>query len=300
MAHATMARRGAALLLCILAASGCGLSASANGPVVAGAVTTQASAPATSAPSTSMAPSPNHAPDSGRAKNQQAPEEAVSPWDLPSGALYVNPASGRKEIIDPAIARSAVLIGDSQSGGASGVKASDTWVGLGLAARGYKVSMIAVGGTGFVSNTSAWPNYPDAVESGKAVLPFGNPALVVVQGGGNDASRGVPDAEILTNAARLLKDLKVTYPRSKILFIGTLAKGSADGGGRRTQVDTLLAGFAHSNGLNFVSAGDWVTRYGVSGKMADGVHLTGEGHKVLAGVLSDKLKSMGLNGPAAK
>lgn len=283
MAYGRIARKGASLLVCIVALSGCGVAVSESGPGVADPVTTQATSPATG----------------GATGRQSPPEEAVSPWDLPTGALYVNPISGRKEIIDPGVTRSAVLIGDSQSAGAAGVKAADTWVGRGLAARGYKVRMIAVGGTGFVSSVADWPNYPDAVESGSAVLPFGNPALVVVQGGGNDASRGVPDAEILSNAARLLADLKVTYPRSKFLFIGTLAKGSA-GGGRRTQVDTLLAGFAQRNGLNFISAGDWVTRYGLGGKMADSVHLNSEGHKVLAGVLSDELTSLGLNGPAAK
>jgi acyl-CoA thioesterase-1 len=121
---------------------------------------------------------------------------------------------------------------------------------------------------------------------------------VVVEGGGNDAGTGAKDAQILANAARLLKDLKASYPTSRFLLIGTLAKGAAYGGGRRTQVDSLLAGFAARNGLAFVSTGDWLTRYAVTGKMADGVHLAAAGHQILTSALVAQLKALGLDGPA--
>lgn len=276
MYRGTTIRSWASILACTLALAGCGFGAAAEPPA-----TTPPPATTTSAvPSTASA--------------------AFAPSTLPAGATYLNPASGRKEVIDPAITRSAVLIGDSQSGGAAGVKSADTWMVRGLAAQGYTVRFAGTGGTGFVARSPKAANYPDGLESGKTLLPYGNPALVVVQGGGNDASQGVADDAILANAARLLKDLKESYPASKFLFIGTLAKGATHGGGRRTHVDSLLAGFAKRNGLPFISVGDWLTSYGVAGSLADAVHLNENGHQVLARVLANRLTSMGFKGPAAK
>jgi len=196
------------------------------------------------------------------------------------------------------ISGTAVLLGDSQSGGAAGVAASHTWVNLGLQAQGYTVDTVAAGGTGFVAHSGKAPNYLDAVESGKAVLPQGDPGLMVIQGGGNDAALGATDAAILANATRLLKTLRARYPDSKFLLIGTLAKGSANGGGRRTEVDTLLAGFAQRNELPFIGAGDWLSKYHLTHQLADKVHLTASGHVKLAKVLAARLKAMGLQAPA--
>ncbi|MDO5751419.1 MAG: SGNH/GDSL hydrolase family protein, partial [Arthrobacter sp.] len=90
--------------------------------------------------------------------------------------------------------------------------------------------------------------------------------------------------------------LKASYPNSKFLFIGILARGPATGG-RRNQVDTLLAGFAQRNGVNFISPGDWLSRYGVATKLVDGVHLTASGHHDLSKVLADQLAAMNFDGP---
>lgn len=241
-------------------------------------------------------PESNAVPDGGRAKAPIPKDEATTVWDLPPGALVLNPVSGRQEVIDPDISRSVVLFGDSQSAGAQGVQPKDTWVQRGLAARGYKVRFLGGGGIGFAAKTSVAGNYADSLEQGKVILPYGNPALVVVQGGGNDASAGASDAAILANADRLVRDLKASYPKSDFLFIGTLARGSQSGG-RRVQVDALLAGYAQRNGIPFVSPADWITRYGVTNQMADGVHLTEGGHRELAKVLSAKLKDLKLQGP---
>jgi len=82
------------------------------------------------------------------------------------------------------------------------------------------------------------------------------------------------------------------------VMIGTLAKGADNGGGRRTQVDALLGGFAAKNSIPFISAGNWITRYGLANKMADGVHLTAAGHQVLSGVLATELDKLGIKAPA--
>lgn len=216
-----------------------------------------------------------------------------------TNSLVLNPASGRYESLDANIARTAVLIGDSQSAGAAGVSAADTWVERGLTASGYTVKFVGAPGIGFTRGYARFGSYPDALDNGQMVLPYGIPALVVVQGGGNDASAGATDAEILANAGRLLRGLEASYPNSPYLFIGTLARGGK-AGGRRTEVDTLMAGFAQRNGAYFISAGDWLTRYGLSNKMADSVHLTLEGHQELSKVLASRLKDLKLQGPGLK
>lgn len=78
----------------------------------------------------------------------------------------------------------------------------------------------------------------EALRRGDWHLPAGTPRLVVIEGGGNDATRGSSDA----GARSLVAELHRTYPRSRIVMVGTLARAAADGGGggRRSQVDALL------------------------------------------------------------
>lgn len=284
MASSTTVRGRAALLLCALALTAC--TPASSSPDAAGA---------TNSKTVAEIPWTNPVPDGGR----PTPPTVIDPPSFPAGARLPHPVSGRPQIVDPAIDRVAVLIGDSQAHGAAGVPASQTWVELGLAARGFKVDSIAAGGVGFVARTGASANYPDAVESGLTPLPSGNPALIVIQGGGNDASQGVPDDQILANATRLLRDLQTDYPHGKFLMIGTIAPNSVPGT-RRAQVDDLLAGFAKRNGVAFISPKDWVARHGLSNKMADRVHLTASGHQALATTLAESLKALNLQAPTAK
>ena len=47
-------------------------------------------------------------------------------------------------------------------------------------------------------------------------------------------------------------------------------------------MDALLGTVAQRHGLPFVSVGDWLTRYNLTGSMADGVHLNSQGHAAWA------------------
>lgn len=191
--------------------------------------------------------------------------------------------------------RTALLIGDSQSGGAAGVTAVRTWTQTGLRAAGYDVRFVGAGGTGFVAASGSGAlNYPSALAEGRWALPCVDPALIVAEGGGNDATQGATDTQIVGGADTLISTLKQTYPTSKIVMIGTLAKGAADGGGRRTAVDGVLGAYAAGHHVDFISAGDWLTRYGARNQLADGVHLTQAGHDHLAAVLTTQLTSMHL------
>ena len=213
----------------------------------------------------------------------------IDPADLPGGSIYRNPANGRDEIIVKDTSKIAVLIGDSQS------EPSFGWPRQGLAAAGYKVFFCGRGGTGYVASNGTTGNYLDALQRGDGKLPYGTPPLVVIEGGGNDAARGASNAQIVANAERLIASIQQRYPAARVIMVGTLARGAHYGGGRRSEVDTLLGKVANQHGLTFVSAGDWLTRYNLTGSMADGVHLNRQGHAVLGAVFGQRLESMGLD-----
>jgi acyl-CoA thioesterase-1 len=199
-----------------------------------------------------------------------------------------NPANGRLEAVVPDIGRTVLLIGDSQS------EPSDGWPRQGLEAAGYKVYYCGRGGTGFVSANGATGNYIDALRRGDWLLPSGTPALIVIQGGGNDAASGASDSRIAGNADRLIAELQDRYPGTRIAMIGTLARGEGHGGGRRTEVDALLGSVAAAHNLPFVSVGDWLTRYGLAKDLADTVHMNPNGRRTLGTLLERRLRDLGL------
>lgn len=216
----------------------------------------------------------------------------VDPATLAIGSVYRNPANGRNELIIPDVRQTAVLIGDSQS------EPDNGWPRQALSALGYKIHFAGLGGTGFVASNGKTGNYIDALQRGDWMLPYGVPPLIVVQGGGNDATRGASDAQIAANAHRLIAALKQRYPASRMAMIGTLARGANDGGGRRSEVDALLSTVAAKEGLPFISVGDWLTRHDAVKDLADGVHMTAAGHRKLAAVLAAELNAAGLAAPA--
>jgi acyl-CoA thioesterase-1 len=213
----------------------------------------------------------------------------TQPAQLPPGSLARNPVTDRREVVVPDIRRTAVLIGDSQSAG------KDNWPQLALRELGYTVRFVGAGGTGFVAaNEAGDANYYDSLTRGDWVLPHGDPALVVVEGGGNDAFQGASDGDILAAANALVLELGRTYPSSRMVMIGTLSRSAQDGGGRRHEVDALLAELADKRGIPFVSAGDWLTTHQLKAFLADDVHLGPPGHRRAADLLEQELRTLKL------
>jgi acyl-CoA thioesterase I len=207
---------------------------------------------------------------------------------MAASARVLNPANRRLEAVVPDISRTVLLIGDSQSEPLNG------WPRQGLEAAGYKVYFAGRAGTGFASAHGATGNYLDALLEGDWLLPSGTPALIVLQGGGNDAASGASDTRIAANAGRLIAELQSRYPGTRIAMIGTLARGEGNGGGRRTEVDGLLGSVAAVHGLPFVSVGDWLTRYGLAKDLADAVHMNANGRQALGVLLARRLRELGL------
>ena len=217
---------------------------------------------------------------------------AVAAESTNAGSVYRNPASGRNEVVVPDIARTAVLIGDSQSEPVS------SWPRRALASLGYQVHFCGRGGTGFATSNGSTGNYADALQRGDWLLPYGSPPLVLIEGGGNDASRGATDQQITANAERLIASVRQRYPEARLAMVGTLARGAADGGGRRTEVDALLGTVAAKHSMVFVGVGDWLTRHHLTGLMADGVHMAPAGHAALGVLLARQLRDLGVTEPA--
>ena len=227
-------------------------------------------------------------PDVCAASTLTTPTPGPDPATMPPCSVYRNPASGREEVVLDDPGHTALLIGDSQSAPAVG------WPRQGLTAAGYHVYFCGAGGTGFVAANTKTGNYIDALNRGDWRLPYGPPALVVIQGGGNDASRGAGDGEITANAERLIGTLRQRYPGAALAMIGTLAVGTDLGGGRRTEVDTLMGTVAAKQGIPFVSVGDWMTKYDLLQYASDRVHLDTEGNRKLGAILGTKLEDMHL------
>ncbi|MDP5227116.1 MULTISPECIES: SGNH/GDSL hydrolase family protein [Arthrobacter] len=188
----------------------------------------------------------------------------------------------------------ALLIGDSQSGGAAGVGPADTWPQRGLATLGYKVTWVGAGGTGYVAARGGdhpADNYLRSFQKQAWKLPSVAPELVVVEGGGNDAGQHRPLDQVQRNAHLLIQLLKQRYPASRILVVGVLSKSAAEGGEARLAVDSAAAQAARDLHVPFVDPGGWVTRYGLESRMADGVHLKASGHSFLTPVFADAVRT---------
>ncbi|WP_247828888.1 SGNH/GDSL hydrolase family protein [Arthrobacter antioxidans] len=210
---------------------------------------------------------------------------------LPVGSIVENPSTDRREIVVQDLPRTAVLIGDSQASG------KQSWPQVALRSLGYSVRFAGAGGTGFVASNhrDRVPNYYDSLTSNRWVLPHGDPALVVIGGGGNDAALGASDGDILGSANALILGLQRIYPSSRLVMVGTLSRSAEDGGGRRHEVDTLLGGLAEKRGIPFVSAGDWLTTHDLAAFLADKVHLNAGGNKRAAVVLEKDLRALRLS-----
>jgi acyl-CoA thioesterase-1 len=227
-------------------------------------------------------------PDVCGASTLTTPTRGPDPATLPPCSIYRNPASGREEVLVDDVGHTALLIGDSQSAPAVG------WPRQALTALGYHVYYCGAGGTGFVAANGKTGNYIDALDRGDWRLPYGSPPLVIIQGGGNDARTGASDDQITANAERLISTLRQRYPGTALAMIGTLARGSDHGGGRRTEVDSLLGAVAAKHGVPFVSVGDWMTRHDLLPYASDRVHLDTEGHRKLGAILATTLRDLDL------
>lgn len=168
----------------------------------------------------------------------------------------------------------AVLICDSQCDG-------DSWSEQGARAAGFSTIIErSYGGAGFAATS---PVLDSSVTEGllqqRVLLPEGTPGLVLITLGGNDATQGVSDDEILASMRSLLSAIQTVYPETTVVVNGVMSQASADHG-RRRAVDALIMDEASRQHLRHISVAGWGTRF--EAEYRDGVHLTPRGHDAIS------------------
>ena len=170
--------------------------------------------------------------------------------DFQKGTLMFAPRVGRIMSYEPV--RGAV--GRSYRGftGRAGHLGGQGTVRTGL----YSLSSLARAARATPGETARWTTTRRRSRPRNGCCRGETPVLVIIQGGGNDAY-GPANAEIRNNAVQLIRELKRTYPHTRIVMVGVIG----DGKGRRAEIDDLLARVAAEQGLDFLSPKDWWQRY---------------------------------------
>ncbi|MEC5199928.1 lysophospholipase L1-like esterase [Arthrobacter sp. PL16] len=183
-----------------------------------------------------------------------------------------------------ATATSVVLYGDSQLDG-------DSWSEQGARAMGFtdQAAHLSFGGIGYSTPTSSaggtgWT----AVQQGLVRFPGGTPGLVLVSMGGNDASAGRSDAQVIADSSALWAKLKLMYPQSKIVINGVMSRNDASHFQRR-HIDGVLAANAAKQGVTFISVAGLAST--ANAQYLDNVHLSQAGHDAVAPLYTAKLRA---------
>lgn len=197
-------------------------------------------------------------------------------WDPKTSELY------SAEAVDSG---TVVILGDSQLD-------LDSWSEQGARAAGFNHQILrGYGGMGYVAtNSSAGGSAQYGLVSDTILLPQGDPGLVMVTLGGNDARIGATDAQILDSANRTWDELKRKYPRSKIIINGVLSRNDYSHTQRRW-VDALLMHGAEARGLARISLAGTASVAGAAGDFRDANHLTQAGHNKVAPLYAEALRS---------
>ncbi|MCC9204277.1 SGNH/GDSL hydrolase family protein [Arthrobacter sp. zg-Y769] len=140
---------------------------------------------------------------------------------------------------------------------------------------GYSSYNPWVGGTGWT-----------AVQNEFAPFPGGTPGLVMVTLGGNDATSGQSDAQVIADSAALWAKLKVMYPQSRIVINGVMSRTDVSHD-RRRHLDAVLAQNAANLGVTYISVAGLASTAGA--EYYDNVHMTQAGHDAVAKLYTEKL-----------
>ncbi|SEE36734.1 LGFP repeat-containing protein [Arthrobacter alpinus] len=175
---------------------------------------------------------------------------------------------------EPVSAKTVVMLCDSQCDG-------DSWSEQGARANGYThIISRDYGGGGY----SAWAgvlasSVTEALFANRVNLPQGDPGLVMLTLGGNDATQGNSDAQIVSDLRRMILRIKQMYPNSKLVINGVMSRTDADHN-RRRAVDALVMAEAQRQGISHVSVAGWGTT--LKAKYRDNIHLSPDGHNTVA------------------
>ncbi len=192
-------------------------------------------------------------------------------------------ADGNLYSADPVGPQTAVLICDSQC------NVENSWLDQGARDAGYSsVVKRGYGGAGYsVAPPALTTSVADAVMGNEVMLPAGDPGVVILSLGGNDATFGMSDERIREDARRLITRVQQLYPDTPLVVNGVLSRDDA-GHARRRQVDKIIMDVAKSLGVRNISLSGWGSRDKL--EYADNVHLTTKGHQQMGTVYGPALR----------
>lgn len=244
-----------------------------------------------------LTPLPTASADAAPAAHVAAPDAAPTPEPTPllPTPVFPEPPASPVPPPPPAPPPTAWVIGDSQAA------ADASWVGRAPAELGYGVTLSARGGIGFVAappGSDASPGHPSIRDALAAGLwqPPADPALIVVQSGGNDQT--FPLDQVRAAAEDSLDHLRATFPEATLVVVGPLVQVEAWAPQRR-DVSTTLAQVAAARGIAFVDTTGWVASSGLQPFLVDDRHFSPEGHDALTGIFVRALAGQGVSDPAA-
>ena len=186
-------------------------------------------------------------------------------WDPQTKALYSTATVDEN---------TAIIIGDSQLNG-------DSWTEQGARAAGFSKKIeLGFGGWGYSRATRATQGTPDEVfATHRMLLPQGNPGVIFVTLGGNDATAQASDADIIAHATKTWAELRRLYPKTPIIVNGVMSTDAARHAKRR-HLDQVITDAAGSQGFIHVSVAGMATT--ASADYKDNVHLTQAGQNLVA------------------
>ncbi|GAB6858213.1 GDSL-type esterase/lipase family protein [Microbacterium xylanilyticum] len=180
-------------------------------------------------------------------------------------------------------ASTAVLLCDSQCDG-------NSWIEQGARGAGFpNIVKLGLGGSGYLAPIRGLgAGFAESVASNRLLLPDGDPGVVIVTLGGNDAAQQRSTGEVAAAEEQLIGLLRAIYPHAAIVVDGVMSRDDAAHAARRA-MDAAVTERARQLGVHAISVAGWVSDY--AAPQADNVHLTPAGHDRIGPHYADALRT---------
>lgn len=180
-----------------------------------------------------------------------------------------------------------VFLGDSYTSGYVGAGlGANGWPALVSAAEGWRMTNLAVPGTGFVN--PGWTAQPMRTELATVIRL--KPGVVVIAGGHNDRRYGAPAADAAADA--LISRLRTALPHATLVIVGPIWQDGSPAASVVAIRDHLRAE-ARAVGALFIDpiAGRWFAGTNHRFIGPDGTHPTNAGHRHIAALVLAALRA---------
>jgi len=208
---------------------------------------------------------------------------AARPIAQPQSTAIAAPAAGGGH--QSAEAVDAVAIGDSIAFG-KGVAPDQAWPALISAEHGWRLTDLAVSGSGFVKPGWNGATYRNQVDAALRL----HPQVILLAATRND--RDQDPAAVAANADRMLRELREKFPDATIVGI-TGIWGSDQPPATMTRVDDIVEDAVRDVNGTWLDIGFPLVGHPEL-LQADGIHPNAAGQKVVARTIDSKLRPLNL------